>query len=513
MARCMRTLGAFVLALCALLPAATAALEVNGNVYTSPTFDYQIQWSDPWFFVEELAEAGADTLILTDGPSQALFSFTFVPSVTAPELLDAVLANVDVGVTNVQPMLDAQGAPLEGGDDTRAWTVISATQQLPDGTSVDFVQYFDVRTLAGGVVLLMTANTASYFYDESFVQGWMELADTALVGAAPGPPVATAAPTTVPAAPTASAPTAPAAPTEAPATLKPTMIPAAAGAGEPAPAFAAGPWRIAVRAVDLGETIDYLSLGLVEGNQWVVVYADVTNWSAEEATLDVAGMTLATAGGPIAPDLAGTQSTATLLGLEPANGSSVTVAPGGATRLALAYSVPLSESELILELDGTQLPLQDAVGQQLDVTDLSTIATPPAVQTGVLSTTFGGPDFMTLQVDTGAGPVTIQLAGADFPTDAACFDSALAMMSVTGLDGSTVRLETDPSVSEPETYYVWIENPLGHWELLNQTLIVKGVAIEGDVPEAARFGAWLEQTDSVAEANGVGLWSACAGQL
>ena len=87
------------------------------------------------------------------------------------------------------------------------------------------------------------------------------------------------------------------------------------------------------------------------------------------------------------------------------------------------------------------------------------------------------------------------------------------MMSVTGLDGSTVRLETDPSVSEPETYYVWIENPLGHWELLNQTLIVKGVAIEGDVPEAARFGAWLEQTDSVAEANGVGLWSACAGQL
>lgn len=65
----------------------------------------------------------------------------------------------------------------------------------------------------------------------------------------------------------------------------------------------------------------------------------------------------------------------------------------------------------------------------------------------------------------------------------------------------------------PETYYVWIETPRGHWELLTQTLIVKGVAIEGDLPEAARFGAWLEQTDSIAEANGTGLWSACAGQL
>jgi hypothetical protein len=426
-------------------------------------------------------------------------------------------------VSNIEPVLDAQGVPVRGTNGDQEWALYTADQLLPDGSTIEFMQYFNLRTLEGGVVLAMSVVTVSYFWNDSVLQSWHDLADSVLVNGLtgpptpPDPPIATEAAPTAPAPPTAAAPTAPAGPADDPATLKPTMpvVPTTApsGTGEPAPAFAAGPWRVAVRAVDLGETVDYLGLEFVEGNQWVVVYADITNWSAEDATLEIASMTLATGDGPIAPDSASTQSTATLLGLEPANGSSVTVPAGGATRLALVYSAPVAESELILELDGTQLPLQNAVGQQLDVTDLSTIATPPAVQTGVLSTTFGGPDFMTLEVDTGAGPVTIQLAGAEFPTDAACFDSALAMMSLSGLDGSTVRLETDPAVSEPETYYVWIENPRGYWELLNQTLIVKGVAIEGDLPESARFGAWLEQTDSVAEADGAGLWSTCAGQL
>jgi hypothetical protein len=507
----MRTFFASVLVLAALIsigPLPAAALEVDGNVYTSPTFGYQIQWSDPWVFIEETSDPGVDTVLISDGTAEATFLFAFAPGMTLDEFVAASLGMPVEGVSNVRPMLDAQGLPLEGTNGDQEWVVYTGDQALPDGSTITFMQYLNMRSLEGGVVLAVSIGTVSYFWDDTTLQSWHDLASSALVTTTPGPPISTATATTV-----LPAPTAPAAPTEAPFTLKPTIPAAPAGAGEPAPAFAAGPWRIAARAVDLGESIDYLGLGAVEGNQWVVVYADATNWSAEEATLDVAGMTLATADGPIAPDLASTQSTATLLGLEPANGSSVTVPAGSSIRLALVYSIPLSQSELVLELEGTQLPLQNAVGQQLDVTDLSTIATPPGVQTGVLSTTFGSPDFMTLQVDTGTGPVTIQLAGAEFPADAACFDSALAMMSVSGLAGSAVRLETDPSVSEPNTYYVWIENPRGHWELLNQTLIAKGVAIEGDLPEAARFGAWLEQTDSVAEANGTGLWSACAGQL
>ncbi|HET9660001.1 MAG TPA: hypothetical protein VFP05_06690 [Thermomicrobiales bacterium] len=502
---CIRAVMVTVLALCSIGTApwtAVAQGNVNGTVYTSPTFGYQLQWSEPWFFVEEVPEAGADTIILSDGTSQAVFSFNFIPSASAPEILDVVLGTLDTGVTNVQPVLDAQGVPLGGGDETRAWSVISATQQLPDGTSVDFVQYFDIRTLSGGVVLLMSASAASYYYDESFLQTWKDLADTALVTEAPGPPIATEVPTTT------LAPTVPAAPT---APAQPTIPASPAGAGESAPAFAAGPWRIAARAVDRGETIDYLGLGFVDGSQWVVVYADVTNWSAADATLDVATVTLATAAGPISPELTGTQSAAAALGLEPADGSSVTIPAGSGARLALVYSVPLSESEFILELDGMQLPLADAVGRQLDVTDLSTIEAPPQLVSGTLRSVpddgSGQPGFL---VDTGNGEVPIHLAGIDFTEQAGCTPIVGDTVDFSLEFGSgPVWLETDPAITEPDTYYVWLEDDQG-WSLLNERLIANGLAFEGDLPEAARFGAWLEQAESIARSSKTGIWQLCA---
>ena len=42
--------------------------------------------------------------------------------------------------------------------------------------------------------------------------------------------------------------------------------------------------------------------------------------------------------------------------------------------------------------------------------------------------------------------------------------------------------------------------------LLNQLLIANGLVLEGDLPEAARFGAWLEQTEEIARSNGSGIW-------
>ncbi len=277
------------------------------------------------------------------------------------------------------------------------------------------------------------------------------------------------------------------------------------GEGEPAPAFAAGPWRISVRAVDLGESIDYLGLGFVDGNQWVVVYADITNWSEADAQLDAASLTMVTAGGPVAPDAVSTQSAASLLGLEPANGSSVQVPAGGSIRVALVYSIPVSESELILSIDDNQLPLEDAVGRQFDVTDLSTIATPPGVQEGTVGTIplDGAVQFF---VD----DTLVKLAGVELPSDTDCTDaSGELLLALGGLYGKTVWLEADPTVTEADTYYVWYEDDQGNRVLLNQTLLADGLAIEGDLPEDARFGAWLEQTEDVARSTGSGMWEPC----
>ena len=500
------------------------------------TLRYQLQWTDPpWTFYEETSDGGVDSLVLFNGYMDASFLLAFAPGMTLDDFVGIAMSDPMIGVSDVELLLNAQGAPVAGTSGTQEWAVYTGMQAFDDGTVVEFVQYFNVRPLDGGVMLLMSGSTVSFFWDERALQAWQDLADTILVGNVPGPdPTATTDPlvpptstpfsmrpdpdvssTAIPVEPTAVPVEPTAVPVEPTAVPTEDVAPPSSGEGEPAPAFAAGPWRVSVRAVDLGESIGYLGLEATVGQQWVVVYADITNWSAENATLAVADVMITGANGSIAPDAAGTQATATQLGLEPANGSSVSVPAGSSTRLALVYQVPATEPELILEIAGSQLPLADAVGQQLDVTDLSTIATPPAIETAVLTTAFGGPEFMTLTVDTGetgAGPTTIRLAGVEFPTSAACFDAALAMMSLSGLDGSNVRLERDPAVTEANAYYVWIENPLGHWELLNQTLIVKGVGIEGDLPEAARFGAWLEQTDALARAQGSGLWAACAGR-
>lgn len=517
----MRTL--FRLAMAAIFASLSfgipsSALLAQGNVvgttYTSPHFDYQIQWSSPWYFVYESTEDGVDRIELSDGISYADFLFDFMPVPDATFMVSMLTAPIDPSgsLTNIQPMLDSQGVAVSGGDAERAWGGITATLTFDDGSTVELANYFDVRTLPGGVLYVMSAYTPVYYFDDSVLLGWKNLADTALILPETAGPVveSTVAPemTTPPEVTTVPAATE----TPGPSTLRPTD---SVSDGEQAPAFAAGPWRVAARAVDQGEEIGYLGLGFIDGMRWVVVYADVTNWSTADAQLDVAGMTLVTAGGPVAPDQAATQSAATLLGLEPANGTSVLVPAGGGTRVALVYSIPTTETELILEFQGMQLPLDDAAGRQFDVTDLSTIAIPPAVQTNVMAAlpiSISGP--IQLSVQTPEGFTTITLAGVELPPlDSTCTASDVAFDVLTDLSGTEFWLEADPAVTEPDTYYVWYEDDQGNRVLLNQTLIAEGLAIEGDLPDAARFGAWIERTEEVARANGTGLWATCTGQL
>jgi hypothetical protein len=510
----------FLLSMLGWSPGVTLAqTNVNGNVYTSPTFGYQLQWSDPWVYIEDSSESGADFLLLSSGLSDAGFILAFAPLLTLDDFVTMVMGESTEGVSDVQPSLDPQGIPIEGVDGPREWALYTGMQDFGDGQPIEFYQYISLQPLEGGVVLVMTGTTVSYFWDDTSLQSFHDLANSILGGQ----PVPDPVPTSGPPAPT-TAPIEPTAPAQATETPMPTATTSSAppipdndrnggGAGEPAPAFAAGPWRVAARAVDIGETIDYLGLGFVEGQQWIVVYADVTNWSDAEAQLDIASWQLATASGLIAPDTTGTQSAASSLGLEPANGSSVTVPAGGSERLALVYSIPASETELILQIGDAQLPLENAVGTQLDVTDLTTIAEPPALIEGTMSVISIGGTGAEFHVETSAGAPLISLAGVEIPTDLACFDSGSALLVINDQLGQRLWLEADPAITEPDTYYVWYEDAQGNRVLLNQQVIAEGVALEGDLPEAARFGAWLEQTEAVAEANGVGQWSTCAGQI
>lgn len=478
--------------------------NVDGTTYTSPHFDYQVQWGAPWYFVEESSEEGIDYLVLSDGNSYVQFRFLFDPGTDANEAIGYITdpENLAGYFSNVQPLVDAQGIPVSGGDATHAWAGVTGTYTLDDGTTVEMVDYHEVRILPGGVVSWASASMPVYFYDDSVLLSWQDLISTALV-----------VPETAPAVQATTAPPVDTVVPEIPASAPP--VTGESGAGEPGPAFASGPWRIAARAVDQGEAIDYLGLPFVDGMYWVVLYADVTNWSAADAQLDISGMSLVTTSGPVAPDLNATQSTATSLGLEPANGSTVLMTSGASTRLAIVFSIPVAETELVLGFQGMQLPLKDAVGQQLDVTDLSTVAMPPPVKVQVdpgIPVVLPGPlQLVAITPDGEFMPVA--LAGVEVPDNATCYDSTEAMMTILRLQDTALWLETDPAVTDPDTYYVWYMDDQGNWVMLNQELIAKGEAIEGDLPNAARFGAWIEQTEEVARTQGVGLWSTCAGQL
>ncbi len=487
-----------------------AQLNVEGTVYTSPTFGYQLQWAEPWFFVEEFSEAGADYLWLTDGMSEANVVLAFAPGFTVQDMVNLAISDPQPGATDFQPMLDEQGNVLAGTIGAQEWLVYTGTQDVGDGTSVQVMQYFSVEPLQGGVALITSIATVSYFWNDSTLQFWQDLTTTILVES-PGPDIEVTPGLVAPTPPVADTPS-----PELTATPQATPPPderSSSGEGESAPAFAAGPWRVTVRAVDVGQSIDYLGLGFVDGQQWIVVYADVTNWSEIDARLDSAAVTLFTATGSIVPDIASTQSTASSLGLEPVNGASVLVPAGASIRVALVYAIPAGEQELILALAGMQLPLEDAVGRQLDVTDLSTIANPPDVISGTLrglpATENGQPAFV---VETANGDVPVHLAGVDFTEDGRCaaMGGASVEVSIDAVPSERVWLESDPAITDPDTYYVWMDAGEGTRMLLNEQIIAHGMAFEGGLPEAARFGAWLEQSEEIARSNKQGFWELCA---
>ncbi|MEZ4507525.1 MAG: hypothetical protein R2848_17145 [Thermomicrobiales bacterium] len=65
-------------------------------------------------------------------------------------------------------------------------------------------------------------------------------------------------------------------------------------------------------------------------------------------------------------------------------------------------------------------------------------------------------------------------------------------------------------ISESDTYDIWIEDDNGNRISINQQMIVNGMAFEGDLPDSARFAAWLEQSEELARSTSVGIWELCS---
>jgi hypothetical protein len=478
-------------------PHASAVFEVAGTTYTSPNFGYTVTWPSSWFFIEESSEQGLDFLIVSDG--FAIVQFVGGPAFGTPaaELAGVLLTCGSEGTSNCAPVLDETGAPIRGADETRAYATISYDQLGADGLTYSFVNLLEVRTLEPGISLLTSATVNDAAYD-SFLSVW----DTLLAGIAPAGGLVDPLPD--PAADPAPDPV------EDTFPVKPVdevQIPAMVG--EPAPVIVSNQWRIAIATTTIGAAIPSLDLEVKEGREWLVIFADVTNWSDLDATFSLGDPLVQTAEMDKPFDLApsSTRQVARLLGLTSQGNDSAEIAAGVTTRIVLAYSIPAAGTETRLLIQEQVLPIADTFDLAFDPAALPAITGPaiPDLQEGAITGFNGG---SSINVTIAGVETAITLIGANVPATGSCYSlQALAELSL--YTGATVLLESDAALTSETDRYVWTVNPDGTKSLLNQLLLESGTARYTSTPNAARFAAWLQGTEKAAQDLGAGLWTTC----
>jgi hypothetical protein len=476
---------------------ASANFEVAGTTYTSPNFGYTITWPSTWFFIEESSEQGLDFLIISDG--FAIVQFVGGPAFGTPaaEVAGVLLTCGSEGTSNCAPVLDETGAPIRGSDEIRAYATISYDQTGGDGLTYSFVNLLEVRTLEPGISLLTSATV-----NEAAYEGFLPMWDTLLAGITPAGGLADPLPDPA----TDPAPD----PVEDSAPAKPVdEVQSPAMVGELAPVIVSDQWRFAIAATTIGAAIPSLELEVKEGREWLVIVADVTNWSDLDATFSLRDPMVQTAEMDEPFDLApsSTRQVARLIGLTGQGNDSADIAAGVTTRIVLAYSIPAAGTETRLLIQEQTLSIADTFDLAFDPAALPAITGPAIleIQEGTITGFNGG---SSIYVTIAGVETAITLIGANVPTTGTCY-SLQALAELSQYTGATVLLESDAALTSEADRYVWIVNPDGTKSLLNQLLLESGTARYTSTPNAARFAAWLQDTEKAAQDLGAGLWSTC----
>lgn len=267
--------------------------------------------------------------------------------------------------------------------------------------------------------------------------------------------------------------------------------------------FAGGRWRVAVATARIGAEFPEFELPEVDQKLWIVVIADVTNWSRGDARLDPRDFTIRIPGDPDHRGFArrSTEGTAAVLGLQPeVVADRVEIDAGETERLALVFQVTSDTANHALMIDGQALPLIPAYsGAPFD--ELPDVIEPPSTQLQLLTDVASG---STIEIESGDDVTELALGFVDAPNAGECY----SLQSTARLDRmSTERIlvETDRDVA-----FVWAELEDGTRRLLNHEQISGGYAAL-DRNAGGRFHVWLADSEQLAKNQSAGLWSDCTG--
>ncbi len=279
--------------------------------------------------------------------------------------------------------------------------------------------------------------------------------------------------------------------------------------GETHPTFVASNWRVGVAAVSAGEEFPQFGLMPQEGRQWLVLIADLTNWSVEPRAVALREFIIATPNERTEPSALHTQMVSRSLGLQDPVSTSEAVAVSTTLRTAMAFSIPATATDIQLHMNEQFLPIDGLITEDISGSSLPPESRSPHLQEGTLVSLLGGSRLI---IQTASGEQEVVLLGSSLPGPSDCYfrESTVAAFAYVG---SNVLLEADSSVLGEGILYLWVIESDGNRVLLNQALVADGAARVTALPESARFALWMSTSESIANRDSRGLWESCGGPL
>jgi hypothetical protein len=385
-------------------------------------------------------------------------------------------------------MLDDQGAPIRYADDTLAYAIYTMTVDAGGGVIIEAVGRIQIWAVSPGVSIAALFDTTLEEYQANPAVFDAVIDGVSVTGEVlPNPETG---------ADTIKEP-------GLAATLQ------APASGEPAPVVVNGQWRFAVASATAGAEIPSLELEAKEGREWVVVFADVTNWSTAAATFSLRDPLVQTAEMTEPWDIApsSTRQVARLLELTEQGNEAAEIPASATVRLVLVYSIPAGGTGMQLLIGESALLLDDYLDLAFDPAGLPPVPQPPELVEGIVTNiSVNSAGALTVTVDSSTEEHT--LIGADLPSGSDCY-AEQALAAIVPLIGAQAMVESDPAVEGGSNVYLWIVRPGGVRTMLNNELVASGAARLLALPNTARFAAWLQSSEAAAQASGAGLWATC----
>lgn len=453
---------------------AAPAADVDSNTYTSETFGYTITWDDSWFVAEQSNEFEVEYFVLTNGITFAAFQ-----AFNAPLSVEGCLASmeaslvIDNGLTDIKDIVGDDGAAIRGVNGQHAYAAISGITALGEETTIELGLYLDCQSIVPGESLMtLVASMPRQLFDDQLPVIRTLLTRVALPGAAATESV-----------------------------------------------FMSRRWRISIAAVARDNAIPLANLEPKDGKDWLVVIADVTNWSDQDATLRGSDLKLVFPDDrryEFAPN--SSRAAARELGLEVRDlETAVPIKAGETARIALVFLIPDDRDGPVLHgmVSEVGLPLDDGQGAEV-LNDLPDPAEPTALQEVRVVDVIDGTTVV-LEIVGEEEMVRARLIGVDEPDDASCAGDKLISWLTNMVDGPpavpnrTYWIERDPSQEGVRSgaVYLWREESNGMRTLVNMEVVAKGYAEPRDRDEDATFAAWIGEAGRTARANDLGIWGHC----